>query len=66
MKEKVLEISLDENTYNELKDYAFASNIKPEDFTTALIHDFLKLQQSELEEVHLNDDGTTWLLPAED
>ena len=66
MKEKILKISLDENTYNELKDYAFASNIKPEAFATALINDFLKLQQSELEEVHLNDDGATWLFPAED
>lgn len=66
MKEKILKISLDKNIYNELTDYAFASNIKPEAFATALINDFLKLQQSELEEVHLNDDGSTWLFPAED
>ncbi|MDD6146445.1 MAG: hypothetical protein PUB43_05345 [Oscillospiraceae bacterium] len=65
MKEKTLNITLDENTYNELEGYAIASEIKPEQFITALIHDFLAFQQSELDEVHLNDDGETWLIPAE-
>ncbi|MGN0443881.1 MAG: hypothetical protein ACI4F5_04610 [Acutalibacteraceae bacterium] len=68
MGEKIISINvnIDNNAYEDLIGYAKASGLSVEVFASSLIYGFLRLQNTELEEIHINDDGTTWLFPTDE
>lgn len=57
---KEIKICLSEDNYEELKGYANGSNVKVNEFVLGLVYDFLRFQNSEMNEVYLNDDGVSW------
>lgn len=61
-----INIKLDKETFETLSDYAFALGITVSDFVPLVVADFIKMQDDELNEVYLNDDGTKWLFPMDD
>lgn len=63
---KKLTVYLEEETFASLEDYAFAIGITVNEFVPLVVDDFLKLQEDELNEVYLNDEGTKWLFPMDD
>ena len=65
MKMKNLTITLDVKTIEELKNYADAIGISIAEFIEDVVIEFVKFQQSEMDELYLNDDGTKWLIPRE-
>ena len=65
MKMKNLTITLDVHTIEELKTYADAIGISIAEFIEDVVIEFVKFQQSEMDELYLNDDGTKWLIPRE-
>lgn len=65
MNEKSISITLDVDTLEEVKTYAVATGVSIEAFIEAIVCDFFKFQQAEIEEIYLNDDGTSWLIPTD-
>lgn len=62
---KNINITLDLETLEEIKNYAFATGVSVEEFIEDIVADFLRFQQAEMNEVYLNDDGTAWLMPTD-
>lgn len=60
-----LTITLDTYTLDEIKMYALATGVSPEEFIENMVVDFIRFQQAEMEEVYMNDDGTSWLIPKD-
>ena len=60
-----LTITLDTYTLDEIKMYALATGVSPEEFIENMVVDFIRFQQAEMEEVYMNDDGTSWLVPKD-
>ena len=56
-------ITLDTHTIEELKKYAVAIGISTEEFIEDVVVEFIRFQMSEMDELYLNDDGTSWLVP---
>ena len=52
-------ITLDTYTLDEIKMYALATGVSPEEFIENIVVDFIRFQQAEMEEVYMNDDGTS-------
>ena len=65
MNENNITITLDVDTLEEVKTYAVATGVSIEAFIEAIVCDFFRFQQAEMEEVYLNDDGTAWLMPTD-
>ena len=65
MNEKNINITLDSDTFEEVKTYAVAAGVSIEAFIEAIVCDFFRYQNVEMEEVYLNDDGTAWLMPTD-
>lgn len=63
---KKLTVYLEEETFASLEDYAFAIGTTVNEFVPLVVADFLKLQEDDLNEVYLNDEGTKWLFPMDD
>ena len=55
-------ITLDTHTLEELKNYAVAIGISTEEFIEDVVVEFIRFQMSEMDELYLNDDGTSWLI----
>ena len=58
-------ITLDTHTLEELKIYAVAIGISIEEFIEDVVVEFIRFQMSEMDELYLNDDGTSWLVPKD-
>ena len=58
-------ITLDTHTLEELKIYAVAIGISIEEFIEDVVVEFIRFQMSEMDELYLNDDGTSWLMPRD-
>lgn len=65
MNEKNISITLDVDTFENVKTYAVATGVSIEVFIEAIVCDFFRFQQAEMEEVYFNDDGTAWLMPTD-
>ena len=65
MKMKSLTITLDVHTIEALKTYEDAIGISIAEFIEDVVIEFVKFQQSEMDELYLNDDGTKWLIPRD-
>lgn len=65
MNKQNLTITLDVDTLEEVKTYAVVTGVSIEAFIEAIVSDFFRFQQAEMEEVYLNDDGTAWLIPTD-
>ena len=58
-------ITLDTHTIEELKNYAVAIGISTEEFIEDVVGEFIRFQMSEMDELYLNDDGASWLVPKD-
>ena len=58
-------ITLDTHTLEELKIYAVSIGISTEEFIEDVVVEFIRFQMSEMDELYLNDDGTSWLVPKD-